>query len=404
VTSATDSGDHLVVDAGRHGYLNGGHAHADALSVVLTLRHRPLLVDPGTPTYTMDREMRDDSRTSVGHNTVTLDGLSSALPDGPFRWRSHADARLELARYNSRFTLIEATHDGYQHARHRRTVLASDRGYLFFDQITGEGEHHAAQHWHLEPGWQVGCEAPRSLRLTHDDGERAWLLHDCGELSLINGDESSPLGWVSPAYGVRVPAWSARITHTGLAPFTLVAWCGMLEHAETPTCERIPCESGGESGAVAVRVRSKSSEVVSIVRPGDALGGSGSFGASTMQTDARALQGAFDNGVWSSACLAEGRYFEIGDELSVDADAVVPDLHVSLIGDRLELSASVPPARLRMSGPVLQQVRWIVGNDHTLRRLDNSHAAVVLTAPDWSGPVASAGFQDQYDVRYRRVR
>ncbi len=52
--SRTASGDHLVFDAGRHGFLNGGHAHADALSVVLAIGGRPLLIDPGTATYTMD--------------------------------------------------------------------------------------------------------------------------------------------------------------------------------------------------------------------------------------------------------------------------------------------------------------------------------------------------------------
>ena len=39
--SRTTGGDHLIFDAGRHGYLNGGHAHADALAVVLTTAGRP---------------------------------------------------------------------------------------------------------------------------------------------------------------------------------------------------------------------------------------------------------------------------------------------------------------------------------------------------------------------------
>src|SRR4030095_4322274 len=46
--------DHAVLDVGAHGFMNGGHAHADALSLTLSLDGRPLLVDPGTATYTMD--------------------------------------------------------------------------------------------------------------------------------------------------------------------------------------------------------------------------------------------------------------------------------------------------------------------------------------------------------------
>jgi hypothetical protein len=33
--SRSTRGDHLAIDAGRHGFLNGGHAHADALSMTL---------------------------------------------------------------------------------------------------------------------------------------------------------------------------------------------------------------------------------------------------------------------------------------------------------------------------------------------------------------------------------
>src|SRR5262249_51097116 len=43
--SRSKRGDHVVIDGGMHGYLNGGHAHADALSLTLTAAGVPLLVD-----------------------------------------------------------------------------------------------------------------------------------------------------------------------------------------------------------------------------------------------------------------------------------------------------------------------------------------------------------------------
>src|SRR5262249_41823002 len=45
---------HIVIDGGPHGYQNGGHAHADALSMTLGVRGFPLLIDPGTACYTID--------------------------------------------------------------------------------------------------------------------------------------------------------------------------------------------------------------------------------------------------------------------------------------------------------------------------------------------------------------
>jgi hypothetical protein len=405
VTSATDSGDHLVFDAGPHGYLNGGHAHADALSIVLTLGHRPLLVDPGTPTYTMDPALRDESRSSESHNTITIDNQSSAVPRGPFQWKTRADARLEVVRHNSHFSLIEATHDGYRQAGHRRLILATDRGYLFVDQITGAGNHDVAQHWHFDPRWRVGCEAKRTLRFVHEGGEIAWLVHDRGALTLVNGDEASALGWISPAYGIRVPTWTARISEQAAAPLSLVTWCGASAGGPAPTLERLDHQDDGAAACVATRMHSGSSAWLSIVRPGDALGRQGRFArVSGMETDARALQWSYEDGRVSSVLLADGRYARLSDGLSIEADAVMPDLHVALSGHRLELSTSAPAVRLRLTGTALERITLIAGNGHTLRRLDNPCTAVVLTAPDWSEPVTGVEFQDQHDVRYRRLR
>jgi hypothetical protein len=405
VTSATESGDHLVLDAGPHGYLNGGHAHADALSVVLTLGRRPLLVDPGTPTYTMDPALRDESRSSISHNTVTVDGVSSAVPRGPFHWRTRADARLEVVRHNAHIALIEATHDGYGPAGHRRTVLATDHGYLFVDSISGEGEHRAEQHWHFDPRWQVGCESARRLKLVHESGDIAWLLHDRGDLTLVNADETSPLGWVSPSYGVRVPAWSARVTHGDVTPFTLTSWCGATTDGAVPSLERLPCEHDAGAASVAVLVRCGSSEWLSVVRPGDALSRhSRSATAGGIETDARALQRTVDHGLLSSVCFADGSFVRIADDLTVQVDDVVPDLHVALAGNRLELSSSAPPARVRLTGALLQQVTLVAGNGHTIGRLETPHDSIVLTAPDWSLAVTGVDFEDQHDVRYRRFR
>ncbi len=52
----------MTIDAGPHGFLSGGHAHADALSIDLTVHGQPVFVDPGTLTYTVSAENRDRFR------------------------------------------------------------------------------------------------------------------------------------------------------------------------------------------------------------------------------------------------------------------------------------------------------------------------------------------------------
>src|SRR5205085_1499104 len=54
--SRSASGEHLVIDGGPHGYRNGGHAHADALSMAMAVNAVPFLIDPGTACYTIDVE------------------------------------------------------------------------------------------------------------------------------------------------------------------------------------------------------------------------------------------------------------------------------------------------------------------------------------------------------------
>ncbi len=156
--SRTTGGDHLVFDAGRHGYLNGGHAHADALSVVLTTAGRPLLVDPGTGTYIMAPAMRDLFRSTAMHNTVVLDGRPQSAPRGPFHWSSRADARCLVWHSERDFDYVEGIHDGYLPKAHARAVLAlHGTGWLVIDHVLGPPgvSVTADTFWHIHPAWTL---------------------------------------------------------------------------------------------------------------------------------------------------------------------------------------------------------------------------------------------------------
>lgn len=158
--SRTRAGDHLVFDAGRHGFLNGGHAHADALSLSLTVRGQPLLVDAGTATYTMDLRLRDLMRSTAMHNTVVVNGRSQAQPSGPFHWETRTDARSTMWRSELQFDYAEGRHAGYGPIGHSRGVLAIHGfGWLVVDHLLGPGGATADTMWHIHPEWIVKQEA-----------------------------------------------------------------------------------------------------------------------------------------------------------------------------------------------------------------------------------------------------
>jgi hypothetical protein len=116
-------GDHMVIDAGPHGYMNAGHAHADALSLTFTHRGRPLLIDTGTGCYTVDPEVRDRFRSTACHNTLALNGRSQSIPRGPFHWHQMAHAASRRWHSTRRFDYFAGTHDGYHPFVHVRHVL-----------------------------------------------------------------------------------------------------------------------------------------------------------------------------------------------------------------------------------------------------------------------------------------
>jgi hypothetical protein len=260
-------GGHAVFDAGRHGYLNAGHAHADALAVTLSVNGRPVLIDPGTSTYTMDPGLRDRMRSTSSHNTVTLDGRSQSTPAGPFHWRSQARTDVHGHGLADRFDWIEASHDGYEPARHRRTMVSTaDDGWLIADEIIDGNPHTAAVSWHFDPAWEVERVAAGSLRLTHADGTSLWLLHDGGEAALFRGDVRTGLGWYAPVYGTLVPTWTARITREGQSPFAVITWIGSSDGI--PRLTRLSLDEGVDAPSMAVRVDRNGRSTTFQLRPG----------------------------------------------------------------------------------------------------------------------------------------
>ena len=394
VVARDAAGGHAVFDVGAHGYMNGGHAHADALSLTLSVANRPLLVDPGTSTYTMDARLRDRMRGSANHNTVTVDGQPQSVPAGPFHWRTSASARLHASRHNAGFDWAEGSHNGYGSTEHHRSVFRADgAGWLVVDEVVPafaeasarepasimasadkaavaersarKGHRHsAAMHWHLDPGWMAKPDAPGRLRATHFEGDEAWLLHDAGELALVHGDDESGLGWYAPVYGTLIPTWTARVTHQGVTPFSMVTWIGGAAEAAhgVPSLARIVATPDPVGRAVAARVVTGSHASVFLLRPGEPRAReSRACGVVNYQTNARALHFRTAGDCLLALDLIDGSHaLALRDGwVSVEADEPVADLHAGLSGNVLDLSASEPPRRLRIQGTCIAQLRAV---------------------------------------------
>ncbi len=397
-------GSGVVFDVGAHGYLNGGHAHADALAVTVDVHGHPLLVDPGTATYTMDPGLRDRMRSSVSHNTLTLDGVSSSVPDGPFHWQSSADARLDGWRGNVGFAWAEGTHDGYPGARHRRSIVqAAGGGTLIVDEVVGRARHAAQLHWHFDPAWHVACDSARRIRACHTDGTVAWLVRNEGSLWLVNGDEETGLGWCSPRYGVLVPTWTARVTRIGVAPLAMLTWVGTA--TGVPSLERLRHEADASGEAFAIRLVQHDTAWTTLLHPGEpAVRATRSGAAADYQTNARVLQYATRGNALARIAVADGTHvLSLRDGLlSIAADDHVDDLFLSIDGDRMELFASHPVGRLHLQGRALTGITLVRLNGRELPVTSAGRRdSLVIAASAWAdAPTPAANVARRREQRH----
>lgn len=219
------AGHHVALrfDHGPLGYLSiAAHGHADALSVTLDVDGQPVLVDPGTYLYGSGGPWREWFRSTPAHNTLNLEAQSQSSMSGAFNWSHKAQARL-LEQSPPPDWSLTAEHDGYERrlgARHRRQVRRDGHSITVHDRLIG-----TAQDAEIVFQLAAGLDAEHDgnvvttsrngvplLRITLPDGN---VTIDAG------GDVPGPGGWVSPRFGVKLPApriaWRGRVDAAGIA-------------------------------------------------------------------------------------------------------------------------------------------------------------------------------------------
>jgi hypothetical protein len=240
-------------DGGPHGFLSiAAHAHADALSVELRCGGVDILADPGTYCYHGEPEWRKYFQSTIGHNTVEVDGQWQSLRGGAFLWLRHAQGRDLALADDETIVSWRAEHDGYARLRpsagHNRSVRLDRRGRFIeiTDEIEGDS-HDVRLAFHLGPdvqaalddrvatlSWMAGPAQARA-RFTLPDGLR-WSMH--------RGEIDPVLGWYSAGLGHKVPAWTLLGTGRWTPGSPLVS---RLEFAESDDVRDEPRPGGRTS-------------------------------------------------------------------------------------------------------------------------------------------------------------
>ncbi|HEY0096961.1 MAG TPA: alginate lyase family protein [Archangium sp.] len=155
---------------GQHGV--GGHSHNDKLSFELHLRGRPVIVDPGTGTYTRQPAMRNAFRSTAMHNTLEVDGVEQAPlePGRLFALPEAARARVQVFQPGAELDRLTVRHDGYRALSspvgvERTFVLDKrERALGVTDALVGVGLHDVKGRIHL-PDREARMRAPTPEQL-----------------------------------------------------------------------------------------------------------------------------------------------------------------------------------------------------------------------------------------------
>ena len=194
-----------VFDHGPLGYLSiAAHGHADALSLMLHLDAKPVLVDAGTYLYHSGGSVRDRLRGTAAHNTLCINGTDQSEISGAFNWRRKAVSKHLGLSETGHGIHVSAQHDGY--ARDyglmcERTVSIDAAGLTVTEKLLATGDEASKPLTSISIGFLLHPKCSAKIEgaavVVTRDGEM--LMHVSAESNVSVTLESAEY---SPAFGV----------------------------------------------------------------------------------------------------------------------------------------------------------------------------------------------------------
>lgn len=190
---------YLMIDGGSIGpdFLPA-HSHADIFSFELSFQNKKIIVDTGIFKYEEGKE-RNYARSTLAHNTLSIDGISQVECWGSFRVaRRYKPKNIEfdLSRNDFRFS---GEFDGYSkligdNLLHNRIVTGNikEKFIEIYDEVTGKGTHQIESYLHFHPDCKIQL-SQNEIRINNNI-----------RVIVFDGNIKLEDSWYSPRFGIKV--------------------------------------------------------------------------------------------------------------------------------------------------------------------------------------------------------
>ncbi|WP_339316757.1 alginate lyase family protein [Paenibacillus sp. FSL R10-2734] len=164
----------------RAGVAMAGHAHSDALSLVLYAGGQELLTDSGMGLFEWNKE-RKYAVSTRAHNTVVVDGQDQHVRG--LHWSTPPTAACHIWDFQMQqdYDYVFASHYGYTRyedpvVHSRKVVFMKNRYWLIVDMFTAQEQHLYEQYFHLPPG-KVLYDAQSAEVCTQQEAANIMLVY-----------------------------------------------------------------------------------------------------------------------------------------------------------------------------------------------------------------------------------
>jgi hypothetical protein len=308
----------LVIDAGPHGSLSGGHGHADALSVHLSAEGHELLLDPGTCCYVSEDNSRNEFRGTAAHNTLRIANSDQAKPESPFSWEAFVDTKVESWITGTSFEFFKGLHTGYarlpQPVLHRRWVFhMKSQFWLVRDVALGEGEQPVDLFWHVAPGFLPRYEGSGSILFEDAAGSRFALLIDDRSGWTVRLED----GWWSPVYGKKEPAPVVHFQRESVLPVECYSLLLLPRNATDALGRFVSSKNDSSAPSISACTYESDSQTHEMVFSESKQ----DWRAGRIESDARFLYCLFDKEKQiRHFILCDGSFMKLGGQLTFSAE------------------------------------------------------------------------------------